>query len=185
MHPFNRPIHHARRGRYSSSGFTLIELMVVVALVAVLAALASPSWIQMQVRNTVRTAVNDFTSSLHLARAEAVRLNIPVTVCPSSDGATCTATELQAGWIVRTGTPADANQRILQDIIPRNNIQMDATVPAARNFTFLPNGRPASNFNGSTIEACPTRPDMDHLVRRITINRTGRITLDSPNACAL
>jgi type IV fimbrial biogenesis protein FimT len=169
----------------SSHGFTLIELMVVVALVAILAALAAPSWTQLQMRNTIRTAVNDFTSSLYLARAEAVRLNVPVTVCPSTDGATCTATEYQLGWIVRTGNAADANQMILQDVIPRRFIQMDATVPAARNFTFLPNGRPASNFNGATVEVCPDRPDMDTLVRQITINRTGRITLGSPDACAL
>jgi type IV fimbrial biogenesis protein FimT len=173
--------HRIRRSR----GFTLIELMVVVAMVAILATLAAPSWTQIRIRSNIRSAVNDFTSSLYLARAEAVRLNVPVTVCPSDDGATCTATEYQLGWIVRTGNPADANQMILQDVIPRNFVQMDATAPAARNFTFLPNGRPASNFNGATLEACPDRDDMDHLVRQITINRTGRITLTSPNACAL
>lgn len=177
---------HYPRGQASHQGFTLVELMVVIALLAVITTLAVPSWLELRTRNTVRTAVNDFTSSLQLARSEAVRLNSAITVCPSNDGATCTATALHLGWIVKTGTAAnDAGQTILQDVMGKNGVRMDATDPATRTFTFLPNGRPASAFAGATIEVCAVPADMQHLTRRVVINRTGRINLVSPNACSI
>ncbi len=174
------------RPRVNQFGFTLIELMVVVALVAILATLAIPSWTQMRTRNAIRTAVNDFNSSLQFARSEAVRINTPVTLCPSDDGVTCTETEFQNGWIVRTGPQAnDAAQLILQDTLPRTLIRIDATSAATRRFTYLPNGLPASNFAGATVEVCPTTPTFDYMVRVLTINRTGRITLSSPGVCSI
>lgn len=167
-------------------GFTLIELMVVVALVAILATLAIPSWTQMRTRNAIRTAVNDFNASLQFARSEAVRINTPVTLCPSDDGVNCTETEFQNGWIVRTGPRTnDAAQLILQDTLPRALIRIDATSAATRRFTYLPNGLPASNFAGATVEVCPTTPTFDYMVRVLTINRTGRITLSSPGVCSI
>lgn len=170
----------------SCQGFTLVELMVVVALLAILATLATPSWLELLTRNRVRSAVNDFTSSLHLARSEAVRLNSAVTVCPSNDGANCTASPYHQGWIVKTGTAVNvAGQVILQDVLAKNGVRMDATAAATRNFTFLPNGRPANNFAGATLEVCAVPANMAHLTRQIVLNRSGRINLTSPNVCAI
>ena len=168
------------------AGFTLIELMVVVALVAILAMLAAPSWTAMRIRNALRSSVNDITSSLQFARSEAVRLNNPVTVCPSSDGVSCTDTGYNLGWIVRTGPQNNAaGQIILQDTLPNALFRLDATTPATRRFTYLPNGLPASNFAGATLEVCPTNTNFASLTRAITINRTGRITLSTPGSCSI
>ena len=172
--------------RGSQTGFTLIELMVVLAMVAIIAAIAVPSWSQLRTRNVLRTAINDFNSSLQFARSEAVRLNSPVTLCPSDDGVNCTDTEFQLGWIVRTGPAANAaGQVILQDTLPRITVQMDTTTAATRRITFLPNGLPSSGFAGATLEVCPEDASFTNLIRSIAINRTGRTTLSSPNACTL
>lgn len=180
------PRHQQAPSPSVQSGFTLIELMVVVALVAILATLATPSWTQMRVRAALRTAVNDFTSSLQFARSEAVRLNSPVTVCPSSDGANCTDTSYELGWIVRTGPQANAaGQIILQDTLPNRVFRLDSTAAAIRRFTYLPNGLPASNFNGATLEACPQDANLAVLTRMITINRAGRVTLSNPGVCTI
>lgn len=160
--------------------------MVVIALLAILATLATPSWIELRTRNTIRSAVNDFTTSVHLARSEAVRLNGAVTVCPSDDGANCTASPYHEGWIVKTGTADNvAGQTILQDILGKNGVRMDATTAATRAFTFLPNGRPASNFAGASLEVCAVPANLAHLTRRVVLNRGGRINLESPNACGI
>ncbi len=55
------------------AGFTLIELMVVVAIVAILAALAAPSFADLLRRNRLSAAVSALQVSLSLARSEAVK----------------------------------------------------------------------------------------------------------------
>ena len=54
-------------------GFTIIELMVVVAIVAILAALAAPSFTPLIERWRVRSAVEDLTSTIYYARSEAIK----------------------------------------------------------------------------------------------------------------
>lgn len=174
------------RSRVNQFGFTLIELMVVVSLVAILATLAIPSWTQMRTRSAIRTAVNDFNASLQFARSEAVRINTSVTVCPSNNGITCTDSAFHSGWIVRTGPQAnDAAQVVLQDTLPKTLVNIDATTADTRRFTYLPNGLPASNFAGATVQVCPHASGYDDMVRNITLNRTGRVTLSNPGACSI
>lgn len=159
----------------AQSGFTLIEIMVVVALIAILASLAVPSWTQLLVRNSVRASVNDFSLSLQFARSQAVLLNSPVTLCPSSDGANCTATDYAAGWIVRVGPAANSvGQRILQDVLQRDRVTITASHAGAQ-FIFLPNGSPGNGFAGSTVAITPTATGLNDLTRWLCINRTGRI----------
>lgn len=69
-------MHAARRGR--QSGFTLVEVMVTVILIAILASLAAPSFQSTVARFRVRTAAESLMSGLQLARSEALRRNQPV-----------------------------------------------------------------------------------------------------------
>ena len=57
-----------------SRGFTLIELMVAVAMIAILSAVAAPSFSEMMVRSAIRSASSDLGADLNLARAEAIRV---------------------------------------------------------------------------------------------------------------
>lgn len=177
------PTHSFARLRHHQSGFTLVELMVAIGLVAILASLAIPSWTEIQVRGAVRAAVNDISGSLVRAQRQAGDLKAPVTLCASNDGINCTANNFQDGWIVRLGPAANAaGQRVLEDVLPKRQVAITTNTPNGR-FTFIPTGAPSSNFAGARILVCPTDPNFSHLVRRLTISRGGRITLDSPNAC--
>ncbi|HRF83012.1 MAG: GspH/FimT family pseudopilin [Xanthomonadales bacterium] len=83
------------------SGFTMIELMVTIAVVAILAALALPSFQASLRSNRVATTSNELLASLSLARTEAIRGLGPAGVCPSADGTSCaTTTDWAAGWTV-------------------------------------------------------------------------------------
>lgn len=95
-------------------GFTLVEALVVVALVAVMAALAAPSLKAFLVRRAVDSAVSTLASDYRLARSEAVKRTGYVTICRSPDGAGCSPADAPGswhdGWIVFTD--ADANRRV-------------------------------------------------------------------------
>ena len=166
-------------------GFTLIELMVVIAIVGILASLAGPSWTQLMARNAVRAAVNDLNASLQFARSEAVRLNSPITLCPSTDAINCVNTGFENGWIVRTGPQANAplQQQVLQDTLPRQKVRVGVTGTAPSALTFLPNGLPAGNFAGVTVAVCPTDASLSALTRTMVISRAGRIRLEQPGTC--
>jgi type IV fimbrial biogenesis protein FimT len=95
-------------------GFTLIELMVTIAIVAILAALAAPSLQAFVVRNTFASIGNEFQGSLLRARTEAVSKNSCTTMCMSDtiDNASpfCKQSDQdwQVGWIVFLNTQCDA-----------------------------------------------------------------------------
>jgi type IV fimbrial biogenesis protein FimT len=91
-----------------TSGFTLLELMISITLIAVLMALAIPSFRDFTSNNRITAANNSLITALNLARGEATRRSIPVTTCASTDGITCGATtDWATGWIVfqNAGTP--------------------------------------------------------------------------------
>jgi len=83
-------------------GFTLIELMITLVIAITLAIVAVPAFqttIQMQqTRSEASNLLNDF----QYARSEAEKEGQPVTICASTDGATCAAagTAWQTGWII-------------------------------------------------------------------------------------
>jgi type IV fimbrial biogenesis protein FimT len=79
----------SRRLWVTSKGFTLIELMITLAIVVILTTLGTAAFTRIIAENRMATAVNDFVSTLQLARSEAVKRGIEVTVCVSADNATC------------------------------------------------------------------------------------------------
>lgn len=81
------------------NGFTLIELMIVVALVAILAAVGVPSFREFIQNNRLATQANTFLTALKLARSEAVKRGVNVVVCASNDQTQCAGT-WNNGWIL-------------------------------------------------------------------------------------
>lgn len=97
-------------------GFTLLELMVTLFIVAILFAVAVPSFKQMSSRNRLVTYTNDLIASVNLARSEAVRRGAPVTICHSDDGATCSGS-WSDGWITFSDPDGDGDVAKVEDIV--------------------------------------------------------------------
>lgn len=70
-------------------GFSMLELMVTVAVLAILASIAAPNFSALINRDRLTSQANELVGLFQYARSEAVRLNGRVTLCPSTDGAAC------------------------------------------------------------------------------------------------
>jgi type IV fimbrial biogenesis protein FimT len=106
-------------------GFTLVELMVTVAILGVMASVAMPSYQAFVINSRLTAQANDFLTTINFTRSEAIKRNTRVTMCKSSNGTSCLvnpATDLtaswQTGWIVfvdgNTAGSIDATDTILK-----------------------------------------------------------------------
>jgi type IV fimbrial biogenesis protein FimT len=138
------------------SGFTLIEMLVVVSILAILAGLALPSYAEFVRSQRVSTASFELFSTLVLARSEAVTRNTTVTVTPQSG-----TTDWGAGWRVLAG----ATTLRAQEALP--NLAM--TGPAS--VSYNGSGRLSAALAGG-IQI--TAPGSSMAVRCITIDPSGR-----------
>lgn len=91
-----------------AGGFSLVELLFVVAILGILAAIGLPSLADMVTRAETDAAARLLQDALSLTKSEAIKRGRTVSVCPSDDGQDCAADEWNAGWIVFVDTNGDA-----------------------------------------------------------------------------
>lgn len=95
-------------------GFTLVELMVTVAIAAILLSVAVPGFRAISQKSQQTNTINDIASMFGRARSEAVARNKDVVICVSSNQATCDVgfSTWESGWIVFV----DANSSSAMDL---------------------------------------------------------------------
>ncbi|MCD9005136.1 GspH/FimT family pseudopilin [Luteimonas sp. XNQY3] len=124
---------HGRHG----GGFTLVELMVTVAVIAILSAVAVPAMTGLINRSRISGLTGEVVSALQLARSEAVRRNARVTLCPSADGLTCTNSVDWAGWIIEARDNATGTDQVILAGTAPSNTQVSGP---AGGVVFRPSG---------------------------------------------
>ena len=164
----------ARRTR--PGGFRLVELMVVLVIGALLATLAAPrmsAFLQNQRRTTV---LNEFVASLALARSEAIKRGLNVSMCRSNTGTSCAGTAWANGWIVFVNldndVPAtvDAGETVLRvRAFDTPDFALNPAVVYTNFLTYRPTG--FINSPGNFV-LCDSRGAA--AARSIIINNTGR-----------
>ncbi len=131
-------------------GFTLIEIMIVLAIAVIITTVGVPSVMGTIASNRVSTAGNNLVTALNLAKSEAIRTNRSTVLCKSSDGKKCTDSAAWAeGWILfydlNTNEQVDDGERIIR-IQGAPHESLNFTFKTGDFIRFRPNGR--NNRNG-------------------------------------
>lgn len=119
----------------SQTGFTLVELMITVAIAAILLGIGIPSFQELLSNGRVSSTTNDFVSSLQITRSEAVKRGHQVTMCKSSDGATCANSgSWEDGWIVITDEDNNQTLSLGESIIQVHEPVSNGTLTSSNHF---------------------------------------------------
>lgn len=140
----------------SASGFTLVELMVVLVVFAMLVTAALPSYNDFVRNQRVKTASFEIFSSLVLARSEALTRNASATVVPASG-----TTNWSAGWQVSAGGTVLRSQDAFQSI----------SISGPTSLTYNGSGRLSAPATGIEITASG---GASITTRCITVDLSGR-----------
>jgi len=166
----------------SNGGFTLIELMIVLVIVAAVLVLVPPGMAQLSLSTNLKSYSHEMLSSVYLARSEAIKRNTPVTLCVSTDGSTCAGTgDWEQGWIVLA---ADGSViKSAQAITPGFRMTSDAAAPASHTMVFQPSGVASTSSN---ITVCRKLPEVGNQERQVRVTATGkaRLTTLTNGTCA-
>jgi len=109
-----------------SGGFTLVEMMVVITLVAVLSAIAVPAFRDLLLNQRLAASTSDFVAALSLARTEALKRSQTVTLTPR------TANDWNGGWEVKTTVDDAATTLRAFDALPPG-VAVDGSLSNALN----------------------------------------------------
>lgn len=155
------------RVRQTEAGFTMIEAMIAIALMAVLLTIAVPSFNNAALGSQLRASANDLAAAAFMARSEAIKRNRVVTLCISADGATCsTSGGWEQGWaivVAGTGTPLQQHKAAPAGLKIRAG--------AVTSLNFQPTGAGATS---AVFTVCRATPSVGREERVVTIDATGR-----------
>jgi len=173
------------RRRSSQAGFTLSELMVTGLVVAIVAAIAAPSYRTIIRSGLLTTQIYDFNAGLTLARSEAVKRGMLVTVCPSTNQVTCgdSGTEWEQGWIIFVDAnknhavdEGDAMLRAAPALATGYTLRATSTTTLPDYFAVDPKGNPNDSGTFVLCEGGAINPS-----RAVLVSIVGRISL-APDA---
>lgn len=174
-----------RRGP-RSKGFTLVELLMVLVVFSLLAAVGVPSMARIIDSTRLSSYSNGLLSSMYLARSEAIKRNARVALCKSATGLVCiTGGGWEQGWIVFHDSDNDGavsgGELIIHHApaLPRG-FKLSGNQPVAQYISFAPSGRNrmvSGAFQAGTLTLCKESANLTE-ARQIVINNAGRARVD-------
>jgi type IV fimbrial biogenesis protein FimT len=168
------------RGR----GVTLVELLVVLAVGAILVTISIPGYAFLVNANRLTAVTNDLVMALHMARSEAIKRGMRVTVCKTSNPMAAlpscdSAATWQQGWLIFsddvTRGVIDPGDSVLWIQDSAHSTVSITTHNYSSHISYLPAGgsRGSNNLANGTIQICVAGSRRD-----IIINITGRPRLE-------
>lgn len=173
-----------RRGYPPQAGFTLLELVITVAVLAIALGIAIPSFQGITNRNRLTGVTNELVAAVQLTRMEAIRRNARVTLCPSTDGAVCGGDNWMRSIVL---APDGTVVREFQfsgrglTIVPSSNVDNGDRISFGAN-GFARAGSNAANRAGG-LRVCTTVLGAAENSRDVMIN-VARISVSTPAGSA-
>lgn len=172
----------------TNTGFTLVELMVVILIAAILLGIAVPSFDSLIKKNNVEALQSKLASAIATARSEAASRNVIVSLCPSTNGTACAtgttppvSSQWGSGWLVFENADGligtdDTTAVNDQNVIDSYNNSGSYTIEtsSAESFTFSPQGFLTSGASADTFIICPDS-DENKYARGLHITQSGLV----------
>jgi type IV fimbrial biogenesis protein FimT len=188
MHPRAKGTVIAPRAR--ASGFTVIELVIVVVIAGIMVALAMPNLGAFLKNNARATNLNALVGAVTYARSNAVSNNTSITVCASTNGATCSGTaDFGAGFIVFIDTDGDTvvdagdGDRLLRawspDLAADASLTGDSDGGPVTSVVFNGIGAAPGIGAGTHFRYCDDRGNPQSRAVELTASGQARLSLDS------
>ncbi len=149
-------------------GFTLIELMMTLAIAAILVSLAAPSFTDTIKNNRLTTQYNELVTQLTLARSEAIKRNTEIIVL-NNDG---NESNWHKGWVIFEDTNDDDTVDAGETIKVSDTVDSNITISYnnGKQISYLASGL---GNNAGTFTICDDRGAQE--AKALIINITGRI----------
>lgn len=170
-------------GSSRSGGVSLVEVMVAVAILAIIAAVGIPAFNNVMLTNRLAAASNELVGSLQLARSEAVRRGARVAVCASSTGNSCSGGWTD-GWVVFEDRNRDGavspGETILRSHAGPAGLQVLASGNIGSAVVFRSDGRARQSTGAllaGRLNVCKAATSVPMNVRQIEIAAGSRITV--------
>lgn len=170
--------------RSKLEGFTLIELMIALAIVGILAGIALPAFTAARAAAQTQTLRDTLVAALTEARSAAAYYERDTILCPSHDGEACADTfEWQDGFIA--AVDLDDNERIDETdrrLFHRGEVKDVRLITSSgrKRIQFQPNGSNAGS--NATFTFCDQRGPMRAIA--LVMNNRGDLREDRPSATA-
>lgn len=175
----------------SGRGFTLIECLMAVAVMAILATVAIPASSALLASHRLTAEANAFLAALHLARSEAIKRNRRVVICTSASGDDCeSASSWDQGWLVFEDANNNAGVDEGEAILRRGQalkagLAMKGNAPVSAYVSYTPLGltkKISGAFQAGTITLCePAGGDARQII--ISISGRPRVTKATVSSC--
>jgi type IV fimbrial biogenesis protein FimT len=162
-------------------GMTMIELLITVVVMAILMAIAVPSFRNASLGSQLSAAANNLLASVQLARSEAIKRNTEMTLCASADGEACAVSGgWEQGWIVTMDPLVPTSVLQYQQGLPDKYLVSQAGGTAQIKFQPIGVGATAAIFT-----VCRDNPDGSQ-ERVLTVSATGsaRVTVTNTGSCS-
>ena len=162
-------------------GFTLLELMVILAVASILLSVGVPSFRGVVMDNRMVGSANQFVTAVNMARNSAVRFQRNATVCSSTDWdqalPTCNGTaDWSTGWIVWVDKDRDGATDANEIIAVHEPLHDSITFTATANDSFSYDSRGFGLTAADTVSLCDSRSGENGRV--IRVNNVGRTNVD-------